>query len=566
MAKNKIITSQGNVQFINSKGKVINMHPMHCYYVVENDTISFLFIYMKDYSGQAFFASQFEDLEVNGELYDNMEDLIEAINYAFAKAGAQARTEIVDELPETGFTNTLYLLPKEHGEGYDEYIYNEDEGWQLIGDTDIEFERYLQIADFNPYSAATKDYIDLVSGNTVQNAADIVVLSGAIDTEVAAREAADAYISGAVDTNTADIASEASRAIAAETALGNRIDTVNSRVDAEQLARVQADTALSGAIDTVAANLASETSAREAADATLDGKIDAEETRALGVEATKADKADAVASAEYISSSSTINFKNISGNVISSIDASDFVIDGMVDDVKVENGYLKVIFNTDSGKEEIDIPLTDIFNPNNYYDKTAVDGIVSGINEDIDDEVSARTAADAVLQSYIDTVSGNVETEAARAESAETALQTAIDNEATARANADTALQGSIDVVSGNVETEASAREAADTAISGAVDSVAGDLADEVSAREAADTALDTKIDTKADSSALTEAISTLEGEISGIDDSLSAYSTSAEVTAEINAAVSGKADVTLVNTKADLSALTEDERVWVNH
>ena len=96
----------------------------------------------------------------------------------------------------------------------------------------------------------------------------------------------------------------------------------------------------------------------------------------------KADSISAVSSAEYVSSSTTINFKNIDGTVISSIDASDFVIDGMIDNVSIETisgaSYLVIDFNTASGKEDIQIPLTDIFDPSNYYTKTEVDGALSG--------------------------------------------------------------------------------------------------------------------------------------------------------------------------------------------
>jgi len=96
----------------------------------------------------------------------------------------------------------------------------------------------------------------------------------------------------------------------------------------------------------------------------------------------KADSVSAVSSAEYVSSSTTINFKNIDGTVISSIDASDFVIDGMIDDVRIETisgvTYLVIDFNTASGKEDIQIPLTDIFDPSNYYTKTEVDQAISG--------------------------------------------------------------------------------------------------------------------------------------------------------------------------------------------
>ena len=548
MAKNKIITSQGNVQFINSKGRTINVHPWHVYSVYEGDTVSFLFVYMKDYSGQAIFASQYEDLEVNGETYDNMDDLKDALSYAFAKAGAQARTEIVTELPEDPYTNTIYLLPKEHGEGFDEYIWNEDEGWQLIGDTDVEWERYLKIADFNEYSAATAEEIAYISGAVDTNAADIVALSGAIDTEIAAREAADTYISGAVDTVSTDLATESQRAVSAETALGNRIDSANARIDAEQTSRALADTFISGAVDTEVSNRISadtalqsaidnEASSRTDADSALSDKIDyvsgavdtvssdlsSEVSRAQGAESalnTKVnalsgaidsvdDKVDAlsgevqtmgdeaIVDAEYVSSSTTIDFYNASGDVVAQVDATDFIKDGMIEDVRIENGYLIIDFNTASGIEDIEIPLTDIFDPSNYYDKTAIDGIVSGINDDIADEVSARTDADAALQNVIDIVSGNVETEASRAESAETALQTAIDNEVSAR-------------------TEA---------ISGLTDRLGED--EEVWGA----------------------ALNDLNSDISALTDSLSAYSTTVEMNAAIDAATSGKLDTNAFET-----------------
>jgi hypothetical protein len=85
--------------------------------------------------------------------------------------------------------------------------------------------------------------------------------------------------------------------------------------------------------------------------------------------------------AKYENSGTTkvINFYH--GNTIkATIDASDFIVDGMVDDVRIKNGYLVIDFNTASGKQDISIPLTDIFDPSNYYDKTAIDNLVgSGV-------------------------------------------------------------------------------------------------------------------------------------------------------------------------------------------
>lgn len=83
--------------------------------------------------------------------------------------------------------------------------------------------------------------------------------------------------------------------------------------------------------------------------------------------------AGCVASGEYVSADHNILLKNSSGTVLSTIDASAFIKDGMVDTVAISNGYLIITFNTDSGKQPISIPLSDIFDPSNYYTKTQVD-------------------------------------------------------------------------------------------------------------------------------------------------------------------------------------------------
>ena len=72
---------------------------------------------------------------------------------------------------------------------------------------------------------------------------------------------------------------------------------------------------------------------------------------------------------DYNSQTKTIELKN-GDTVLASIDATDFIKDGMVSEVKIEGGNLVITFNSDSGKENIAIPLTDIFNTENYYTKT----------------------------------------------------------------------------------------------------------------------------------------------------------------------------------------------------
>lgn len=88
--------------------------------------------------------------------------------------------------------------------------------------------------------------------------------------------------------------------------------------------------------------------------------------------------------ARYNTSTHRINFYH-GQNVVAYIDASPFIVDGMVDDVRIENGYLVVDFNTASGKQDISIPLTDIFNPNNYYTKGETDSHLTQKQSEIDD-------------------------------------------------------------------------------------------------------------------------------------------------------------------------------------
>lgn len=104
---------------------------------------------------------------------------------------------------------------------------------------------------------------------------------------------------------------------------------------------------------------------------------------------------------DYDSNTKRINFYNESttGTVLAYVDATDFIKDGMVDNVEIKDvtisgqsvSCLVITFNTDSGKEEIDIPLSDIFDPTNYYTKTQIDTTVSGLTARMaeDEEVTA---------------------------------------------------------------------------------------------------------------------------------------------------------------------------------
>ena len=82
---------------------------------------------------------------------------------------------------------------------------------------------------------------------------------------------------------------------------------------------------------------------------------------------------------EWDSNAKTL--KLYSGNhLLGSVDGTTWVKDGMVESAAIVGNNLEITFNTDAGKEKISVPLTDIFNPDNYYDKATIDRKLEGIS------------------------------------------------------------------------------------------------------------------------------------------------------------------------------------------
>jgi len=90
----------------------------------------------------------------------------------------------VEELPETGADDhTLYLVPNESGDGYDEYLWI-DNAWESVGSTEVDLSDYYtkteaetnflkkdNATSFTPtgnYNPATKKYVDDNKGQTIQ--------------------------------------------------------------------------------------------------------------------------------------------------------------------------------------------------------------------------------------------------------------------------------------------------------------------------------------------------------------------------------------------------------------
>ena len=107
-------------------------------------------------------------------------------------------------------------------------------------------------------------------------------------------------------------------------------------------------------------------------------------------------------SANYDSTAKKIYLKHGS-TVLSEIDATDFIKDGMVDNVTISTpssgshagvSCLVITFNTDSGKENIEIPISQIFDSSQYYTKSEMAAVAtSGNYSDLNGAPTLATVA-----------------------------------------------------------------------------------------------------------------------------------------------------------------------------
>ena len=141
----------------------------------------------------------------------------------------------------------------------------------------------------------------------------------------------------------------------------------------------------------------------------------------------------------YDKESKRINFYNTStgGTVLGYVDATDFIKDGMVSNVEIkevaEKGVCLVMtFNSDSGKQAIEIPISQIFNADNYYTKSQTDSAIAAYTYDkatIDQKVAEGGTFDPT-QYYDKTATDNLL--ANKADTATTYTKTEVDNAITA--------------------------------------------------------------------------------------------------------------------------------------
>ena len=117
------------------------------------------------------------------------------------------------------------------------------------------------------------------------------------------------------------------------------------------------------------------------------------------------------------------------GTEVFSFDASPFLIDGMVDNVEIKDvtisgesvTCLVISFNTAAGKQDINIPISEIFDASNYYTKDEVDAELSAKTDNnvftaytaaTDTALGNKADTTAMTQAISEAVSGKADTTA----------------------------------------------------------------------------------------------------------------------------------------------------------
>ena len=273
-----------------------------------------------------------------------------------------------------------------------------------------------------------------------------------------------------------DIAQERSERIAADDALGARIDSIanvalsdiTAALDAERQARLDGDAALQQSLTQTNTNLNTERTERLAADGVQGNRISALQA--------SFDQANAI--------------------VLGMSDRIDLLADDLdteksnreAGDIAERN--LRVAADNALG-QRIDTETTNRTNADNALgqrvdnETSARQAADTALDQRVDNESSARQAADTALDQRVDA-------ETASRTAAVTALDDRIDDEAQARSDADaaeaSARESADTALGGRIDTETSNRSNADTALGGRIDQ-------EVSDRTAADAALDARLD-----------------------------------------------------------------------
>jgi hypothetical protein len=177
-------------------------------------------------------------------------------------------------------------------------------------------------------------------------------------------------------------------------------------------------TAYTAATDTVLGNKADTTAVTQAISEATSGKLDTSvfETYSGNVDTALASK---IAGASWDSNTSHLNFyDNVSatGTPLTYVDGADWVKDSFLKSVTIEDKEISgetvtclvFVFETESGETETDIPLTDIFDPDNYVSLATYTAYTASTAT----EIGNKADTTAMTQAISEATSGKADTTA----------------------------------------------------------------------------------------------------------------------------------------------------------
>lgn len=103
---------------------------------------------------------------------------------------------------------------------------------------------------------------------------------------------------------------------------------------------------------------------------------------------------------DYVASDKNIYFYAASGDLLFTIDATDFIRDGMLDSVTYDkdNATLQFVFNTDAGKEQIDVNISTLIDIYTGGDGITIENNVVAIHLDEENESAYLTVSEKGLK------------------------------------------------------------------------------------------------------------------------------------------------------------------------
>lgn len=347
----QITTSGGMITFQDTvTGLTKQIGQNQLWLMFKADTVNFLQVTVPTdgYDGTPFWSCRASNLEINGETYtieelkngEGLSDLFNTMGWGY---------EIVEELPESGEAGVIYLVYDEETGTYTEYLWlSQEQVWEELGSVgDIDLGNYYNKTQIDTMMAGKASTSDLATVATSGSYNDL--------------------------TNKPDLSTKQDVLVS-----GVNIKTINSQ---SLLGEGNINIEGGGGGTQVQSNWAETDTTSMAYIQNKPTNVSAF-TNDAGYLTQHQSLADVFADVAYDSATKRINFYGKGDTqhttALAYVDASDFVVDGMVEDVRIENGNLVIDFNTDSGITDISIPLTDIFDPSNYYTKSEVDTALAG--------------------------------------------------------------------------------------------------------------------------------------------------------------------------------------------